>query len=97
MNIKPLYDKVVIQPLVQETERKTDSGIYLNSEAKENSKKQGTILSVGPGAWNEDGDGRIEMTVKEGDVVLYSWGDTVEHEGATYEIVSESQILAIIN
>ena len=98
MQIQPLHDKVVIQTEEKTTEVKTDSGLYLNAEAQEaKGKKQGRVVAVGPGAWNEGGDGRRAMTVKKGDTVLYSWGDSVEHEGVSYDIVSESNVLAIIS
>ncbi len=97
MEIKPLNDNVVIKPDEKASEIKTKSGLYLNTDAQETKgNKQGKVIAVGPGALSKDGNKRLEMSVKKGDVVLYSWGDSVEIEGVSYEIVSESHILGIL-
>ena len=93
--IKPLRDNIVIKKNKAE-ETQTASGLYLSGN-EEKDKKQGEVVAVGPGKYNEDGDGTIPLSVAVGDTVLYSWGDSIEHEGEQYEIVSESNILAIIN
>ena len=62
MNIKPLSDRVVVEPAAAET--KTAGGIYIPDTAKEKPQK-GTVLAVGPGKVDEP------TTVKVGDVVLY--------------------------
>ena len=94
--LRPLADRVVIKPLSAET--KTASGIIIPDTAKEK-PDQGTVVAVGPGKFNEDGDARIPMGVKVGDRVMFSkYGyDEVKIGGVEYYVVSESNILAILN
>lgn len=92
--IRPLGDRVVIE--VAQAETKTASGIILADTAKEKPMK-GTILAVGPGGFDKDGN-RIAMDVKVGDAVLYSKyaGTEVKVDGNDYLIVRQSDILAIV-
>lgn len=92
--IRPLGDRVVIE--VAQAETKTASGIILADTAKEKPMK-GTILAVGAGAFDKDGN-RIAMDVKVGDAVLYSKyaGTEVKVDGNDYLIVRQSDILAIV-
>ncbi|MCO5186156.1 MAG: co-chaperone GroES [Anaerolineae bacterium] len=94
INLKPLGDRVIVEP--QEKEEMTASGIVLPETAKEK-PQQGTILAVGPGRRDEDGD-YIEMDVAVGDVVLYAKyaGTEVKIDGTKYLILKESDILAIV-
>lgn len=87
--IKPLADRVLIEP--KEAETKTASGIYIPDTAKEK-PQQGTVLATGPGLKDEP------MEVKKGDVVLYGKyaGTEVTVEDKKYLIVKQSDILAII-
>ncbi|MCM4158406.1 co-chaperone GroES [Antarcticibacterium flavum] len=89
LNIKPLSDRVVIEPAAAET--KTASGIYIPETAKEKPQK-GTVVAVGKG--NKDHD----MTVKVGDEVLYGKyaGTELKLEGKDYLIMREDDILAIV-
>lgn len=99
MSIKPLGDRVVVRPLTEEEMGGTSpSGIIIPDTAKQEKPEQGIVLAVGPGKWNEDGDGRIAMTVKEGDRVVFSkYGyDEVKIDGDEYYIVAESSILGVI-
>ena len=97
MNIKPLNDRVVIKRDIQESETKLASGIYIASNDKESTpKKQGVVVAVGPGSKKDDGSFN-PIPVKEGDRVIFSWGDTVTVDSEEYEIVREDNILAIIN
>ncbi|HEY4473767.1 MAG TPA: co-chaperone GroES [Candidatus Paceibacterota bacterium] len=93
--LRPLVDRVVIKPLSAET--KTASGIIIPDTAKEK-PDQGTVVAVGPGKFNEDGDARIPMGVKVGDRVMFSkYGyDEVKIGGVEYYVVSENNILAIL-
>ena len=93
--LRPLADRVVIKPLSAET--KTASGIIIPDTAKEK-PDQGTVVAVGPGKFNEDGDARIPMGVKVGDRVMFSkYGyDEVKIGGVEYYVVSENNILAIL-
>lgn len=87
--IKPLADRVVVEP--KEAETKTASGIYIPDTAKEK-PQQGTVVAVGPGTKD------IEMEVKTGDAVLYGKyaGTEVTFEDKKYLIMKQSDILAII-
>ncbi|MEM1337861.1 MAG: co-chaperone GroES [Bacteroidota bacterium] len=89
VNIKPLADRVLIEPMAAET--KTASGIIIPDTAKEKPQK-GKVVAVGPGTKDED------MTVKVGDSVLYGKyaGTDLKFEGVDYMIMRQSDILAII-
>ncbi|MBY8883844.1 MULTISPECIES: co-chaperone GroES [Streptomycetaceae] len=91
--IKPLEDRVVVQPL--EAEQTTASGLVIPDTAKEK-PQEGVILAVGPGRF-EDGK-RIELDVKVGDVVLYSkyGGTEVKYNGEEYLVLSARDVLAIV-
>ena len=87
--IKPLADRVVVEP--KEAETKTASGLYIPDTAKEK-PQQGTVIAVGPGTKD------VEMEVKVGDVVLYGKyaGTEVSFEDKKYLIMKQSEILAVI-
>lgn len=98
--IKPLGDRVVVRPLTEEEAgTKSAAGIIIPETAKQEKPEQGVVLAVGPGKWNEDGDGRIAMAVKEGDRIVFSkYGyDELKMDDKEYFIVSENSILGIIN
>ncbi len=89
LNIKPLADRVLIEPLAAET--KTASGIIIPDNAKEKPQK-GTVVAVGPGTKDEN------ITVKVGDTVLYGKfaGTELKLDGTDYLMMRESDILAIV-
>ncbi|WP_395091104.1 co-chaperone GroES [Vaginella massiliensis] len=89
LNIRPLADRVVIEPAPAET--KTASGIIIPDSAKEK-PQEGTVVAVGNGKKDEP------MTVKVGDKVLYGKysGTELKLEGKDYLIMREADILAII-
>ncbi|MDA3944148.1 MAG: co-chaperone GroES [Bacteroidetes bacterium] len=89
LTIKPLADRVVIEPAA--AEEKTSSGIIIPDTAKEKPQK-GTVIAVGTGT------PELPLTVKEGDQVLYGKyaGTEFTLEGANYLIMRESDIIAII-
>ncbi len=93
--LRPLGDRVVIQPTPRE--EMTKSGIVLPDTAKEK-PQEGTILSAGPGRLNDDGK-REAMDVKEGDKVLYAKyaGTEFKVDGEDLLIVSQKDILAIVS
>jgi len=93
MQIKPILDHILIQPL--EDGDKTASGIYLPETAKEKPQK-GKVISVGPGKF-EHGN-LIKPGVKKGDVVIFKkWGgEEITVEGKEYKLVKEEDILAIV-
>lgn len=87
--IKPLADRVLIEPKAAET--KTASGIFIPDTVKEK-PQQGTVIAAGPGIKDEP------MEVKKGDVVLFGKyaGSEVTVDDKTYLIVKQSDILAIL-
>ena len=87
--IRPLADRVVIEP--KEAETKTAAGLYIPDTAKEK-PQQGTVVAAGPGKKDE------EMEVKVGDVVLYGKysGTEVTVDDKKYLIMKQSDILEII-
>lgn len=87
--IKPLADRVVIEP--KEAETRTASGLYIPDNAKEK-PQQGKIVAAGPGKKDEP------MEVKVGDTVLYGKyaGTEITVDGKDYLILRQSDILAII-
>jgi chaperonin GroES len=89
VNIKPLADRVLIEPMAAET--KTASGIIIPDTAKEKPQK-GKVVAVGPGTKDED------MTVNVGDSVLYGKyaGTDLKLDGVDYLIMRQSDILAIV-
>jgi chaperonin GroES len=93
MNIKPLGDRVVIKKL--EAEEKTKGGIVLPGQAKEQ-PLMAEVVAVSPGAV-EDGK-TIPMDVKVGDRVIFSKyaGTEIKYDGEEYTIVSQRDILAIV-
>ena len=86
LNIKPLSDRVLIEPEAAET--KTASGIYIPETAKEKPQR-GKVVAVGKGH---------DMTVKVGDTVLYGKysGTELKLEGTDYLMMREDDILAIV-
>jgi chaperonin GroES len=95
MKVVPLNDKLVVKRL--EAEEKTAGGILLPDSAKEK-PKQGKILSLGDGKLLENGK-RASFQVKEGDRVLFSAyaGNEVNVDGEEYLIMSEDDILAVLD
>jgi chaperonin GroES len=93
MNLKPLGDRLIVEPL--DEEQTTVGGIVLPDTAQEKPQR-GTVLAVGPGARNTDTGDHIAMDVEEGDVVVYSkYGGTEIKVGADeYLILRESDVLA---
>ncbi len=89
INIKPLADRVLVEPLPAETT--TSSGLIIPDSAKEKQQK-GTVIAVGKGTKDNP------MTVKIGDVILYGKyaGTEIELEDSEYLIMRESDILAIV-
>jgi len=89
LKIKPLADRVVVQPL--EAQEKTVSGIIIPDSAKEKPQR-GTVMAAGPGTKDE------KMEVKVGDVVLYGKyaGTEINLDGKDYLIMKQTDILAIV-
>ena len=94
LSLKPLADRVVVEPAPAED--KSAGGIILPDTAQEK-PQQGTGVAAGPGKVSDAGS-LIEMTVKEGDKVLYGKysGSEVAFDGTEYVIMRESDILAVL-
>ena len=94
MNIQPLADRVLVEPLKEEEVKK--GGIIIPDTAKEK-PQEGKIIAVGTGKLDENGK-KIEFNVKKGDRVLMpKYGGTeVKIDGKEYQIIREDDILAII-
>ena len=93
MTIRPLGDKVVVKP--SEADEKSAGGILLPDAAKQK-PQEGTIIAVGNGRFLDNGE-RHALTVKVGDVVVYSkyGGTEFKLDGDTVVILDEDQIYAI--
>lgn len=93
MKIKPLFDRIVIEPL--DVEEKTKSGIVLL--AKDQEKPQiARVTAVGPGGVVDGKD--VKMVVKVGDKVLYSKyaGSEFKVDGKDFTVMRQSDVLAIV-
>ena len=89
INIKPLADRVLIEPAAAETQ--TSSGLYIPDTAKEKPQK-GIVVAVGPGTTEDP------VTLSVGDTVLYGKyaGTELQHDGKDFLIMKENDILAIV-
>ena len=94
IKLQPLGDKIVVQR--EESEERTEGGIYLPDSAK-NKPTRGTIVSVGDGRLLEDGS-RGAMQVKVGDRVLFTSyaGENIEIGDTEYVLMSEAEVLAVL-
>jgi len=93
MNLKPLGDRLIVEPL--EEEQTTIGGIVLPDTAVEKPQR-GTVIAAGPGARSSETGEVIPMDVSEGDVVVFSkyGGTEIRVEGTDYLILRESDVLA---
>ena len=89
INIKPLADRVLIEPAAAETQ--TSSGLFIPDTAKEKPQK-GIVVAVGPGTKENP------VTLSVGDTVLYGKyaGTELQHDGKDFLIMKENDILAIV-
>jgi chaperonin GroES len=95
MNIKPLSDHILIEPIKEE--EKTKTGILLPETAEKEKPEQGQVIAVGPGKKTEDGK-IIPLDVKPGQKVLFTkYGpNEIKVDDKEYLIAKEEDILAII-
>ena len=93
--IKPLEDRVLVQPL--EAETTTASGLVIPDTAKEK-PQEGRVIATGPGRIDDKGN-RIPLDVAEGDVVIYSkyGGTEVKYAGEEYLLLNARDILAVVS
>lgn len=94
MNIRPLGDRVLIQPM--KADEKTSGGIIIPDSVNKDKPIQGTVKAVGEGKKKDDGS-RIGLDVKVDDVVFFSKyaGTDLKIDGEDYLIIQESEILAV--
>ena len=95
MPVKPLADRVIVEPLA--AEEKTAGGIFIPDNAKEKPQK-GKVVAVGVGTKNDKGES-VALELSEGDVVLYGKysGTEVSYDGKDLLIMRESDVLAVID
>ena len=95
VTIKPLEDRILVEPL--EAEQTTKSGLVIPDTAKEK-PQEGKVLSIGPGRVDDNGN-RVPLDVAEGDVVIFSkyGGTEVKYAGQEYLILSARDILAVVS
>jgi chaperonin GroES len=93
--IQPLADRVVVKP--QEKEDRTRGGLYLPDTASQDKPQEGTVLAVGDGKLNDNGQ-RTPIAVKVGDTVLFAKyaGSEIKLDDVDYLILAEKDILAVM-
>ncbi|GAB2854583.1 MAG: co-chaperone GroES [Micrococcaceae bacterium] len=94
VSIKPLEDRIVVEPLA--AEQTTASGLVIPDTAQEK-PQEGKVVAVGPGRVADNGE-RVAVDVSEGDVVLFSkyGGTEVKYAGEEYLVLSARDVLAVI-
>ncbi|HSQ83618.1 MAG TPA: co-chaperone GroES [Desulfobacterales bacterium] len=94
MKLRPLNDRILVKRVEEET--KTKGGIIIPDTAKEK-PAEGKIVAVGVGALNNDGV-RVPLEVKVGDRILFGkyGGQEIKVEGEEYLIMSEQEVLCVI-
>ena len=94
--ISPLADRVLIKEINEtQAETKTKSGIIIPVNANEDKgAKKGEVVAVGPG--HHDHGKLMPVSVKPGDMVLFSWGDKIKIDNEEYYIIRENEIIAVI-
>jgi chaperonin GroES len=95
MNLKPLNDYILIEPLKED--EVTKGGIVIPETAREERAIKGKVIAVGPGKLNDKGE-RVSLNVKEGQVVIFKKyaPDEVKIDDKEYYFVREDDILAIV-
>ena len=93
--IKPLEDRILIQPL--EAVQTTASGLVIPDTAKEK-PQEGKVIATGPGRIDDKGN-RVPLDVAEGDVVIFSkyGGTEVKYDGQEYLLLNARDILAVVS
>jgi chaperonin GroES len=95
MNIRPLYDRIVVKRIEDDTE-KTAGGLFIPDSAKEK-PQQGEVVSVGQGKRNDEGK-LIPLDVKAGDRILFGKysGSDIKIDGNEYLIMREDEVLGVL-
>ena len=94
VTIKPLEDRILVQPL--EAETTTASGLVIPDTAKEK-PQEGKVVAAGPGRIDDKGN-RVPMDLAEGDIVIFSkyGGTEVRYGGVDYLLLNARDILAVV-
>lgn len=94
LNLKPLADRIVVEPM--EAEEKTVAGIVIPDTAKEK-PQQGKVVAIGSGKVANNGE-RIPVSVKVGETVLFARyaGTEIKIQGKKYLVMNESEVLAVV-
>lgn len=97
VNIKPLGDRVLVEPLEKDEKGKTKSGIIIPETVSKERGEQGKVLAVGEGRRGDDGK-LIPLSVKKGQTIIFSkYGpDEIKIDDQEYFIISEANILAVV-
>jgi chaperonin GroES len=95
MNLRPLADRLIIE--AGKNEEMTASGLVLPDTASKERPEQGKVIAVGPGRLDDKGN-RIPMSAKVGDTIVFKKysPDEVEIDKKKYLVISESDVLAVI-
>src|SRR5438309_10004514 len=95
MNIRPLYDRIVVKRIESDAE-KTSGGLFIPDSAKEK-PQEGEVVAVGKGKRLEDGK-VIALDVKPGDRILFGKysGNEIKIDGQDYMIMREDEVLGIL-
>lgn len=93
--LRPMDDRILVEPVEEETA--TSFGLVLPDTASKEKPQKGKVVAVGPGKLSEDGK-RLPMSVKAGDMILYTkYGPTeVKIEGKEIFFLQESDVLAVV-
>lgn len=98
INIKPLQDRVLVEPLSdEERQTKTKLGIVIPDTVEKEKSEKGKVIAAGPGRMTDEGK-IIPLSIKKGQIVLFSkYGpDEIKVGGKEYYIIKEDNILAVI-
>ncbi len=95
MNLKPLSDHMIVKPVSED--KTTKSGIVLPDTVDKEKPEQGEVVAVGPGRALDNGS-RLEMAVKVGQKILFKKysPDEIKVEGEDYLVLSENEVIAIV-
>ncbi len=98
INIKPLGDRVLVEPLSdEEREKTTKLGIVIPDTVEKEKSERGRVIAVGPGKMTDEGN-LIPLSVKKGQIVIFSkYGpDEIKVGNKEYYIIKEENILAVL-
>ena len=95
MNLRPILDKIIVKP--DNPEKETSGGILL-AKAENEGIVKGSIVAVGPGAYNE-ADKFVKPTVNVGDKIVFNFGagSKIKHEEEEYVVITEKEVIAIFS